>query len=54
MPKYEPLADFLNSLPKAQKQVTLGFKRLEDLLGEPLPPSASEVRPTRRESGVRV
>lgn len=42
MPKYEPLADFLNSLPKAQKQVTLGFKRVEDLLGEPLPPSALE------------
>lgn len=42
VPKYEPLADFLKALPKAQKQVTLGFKRLEELLGEPLPPSALE------------
>ena len=42
MPKYEPLRDFLASLPRGQKQVTLGFKRVEDLLGEPLPPSARE------------
>jgi len=42
VPKYEPLKDFLEGLPKAQKQVTLGFRRLEDLLGEPLPPSALE------------
>ena len=42
MPKYEPLKDFLEGLPRMQRQVTLGFKRLEDLLGEPLPPSALE------------
>jgi hypothetical protein len=42
VPKYEPLAEFLQGLPKSQKQVTLGFKRLEELLGEPLPPSALE------------
>jgi hypothetical protein len=42
MPKYQPLADFLSGLPKGQKQVTLGFGRLETLLGEPLPPSARE------------
>ncbi len=29
-------------LPRGQKQVTLGFKRIETLLGEPLPPSALE------------
>jgi hypothetical protein len=40
VPKYEPLRAFLEGLPKGQKQVTLGFKRLEDLLGDPLPPSA--------------
>ena len=41
MPKYEPLRDFLASLPSGQKQVTLGFRRMEELLGEPLPPSAT-------------
>ena len=40
MPKYDPLGVFLSGLPKGQKQVTLGFKRVEELLGEPLPPSA--------------
>lgn len=42
VPKYDPLQVFLSSLPAGQKQVTLGFKRLEDLLGEPLPPSATQ------------
>jgi hypothetical protein len=42
VPKYEPLAAFLGSLPRGQRQVTLGFKRIEALLGEPLPPSAHE------------
>src|SRR5437660_10804727 len=42
MSKYDPLRDFLNSLPRGQKQVTLGFKRVETMLGEPLPPSALE------------
>ena len=42
MAKYDPLAAFLAGLPKGQKRVTLGFKRIEDLLGEPLPPSALE------------
>jgi hypothetical protein len=40
--KYDPLRDFLNGLPRGQKQVTLGFKRVEELLGEPLPDSARE------------
>jgi hypothetical protein len=40
MPKYEPLRDFLCGLPRGQKQVTLGFRRVEELLGEALPPSA--------------
>src|SRR5258708_37885696 len=42
MPKYDPLRSFLDGLPKGQKQVTLGFKRVEELLGEPLPDSARE------------
>ncbi len=41
-PKYDPLREFLSGLPKGQKQVTLGFRRLEELLGDPLPPSALE------------
>jgi hypothetical protein len=42
MPKYDPIHDFLAALPLGQKQVSLGFKRIEGLLGEPLPPSAHE------------
>jgi hypothetical protein len=42
MAKYEPLREFLASLPRGQKQVTLGFQRIETLLGEPLPPSAHQ------------
>jgi len=42
MSKYDPLRDFLTALPTGQKQVTLGFKRVEELLGEALPPSARE------------
>ena len=41
MPKYEPLSAFLRGLPSGQKQVTLGFRRIEELLGEALPPSAT-------------
>jgi hypothetical protein len=40
--KYDPLRAFLDTLPRGQKQVTLGFKRVEELLGEPLPDSARE------------
>ena len=42
MAKYDPLRDFLVGLPKSQKQVMLGFKRVEDLLGDSLPDSALE------------
>lgn len=42
MAKYDPLREFLSGLPGGQKQVTLGFQRLAELLGEPLPPSAYE------------
>jgi hypothetical protein len=40
--KYDRLRDYLRSLPGGQRRLTLGFRRLEDLLGEPLPPSASK------------
>jgi hypothetical protein len=42
MAKYDALRDYLNGLPRVQRRVSLGFRRLEDLLGEPLPPSASK------------
>jgi hypothetical protein len=40
MAKYDLLRSHLEGLPGVQKRVTLGFRRLEELLGEPLPPSA--------------
>ena len=42
MAKYDRLRDHLRSLPAGQRRLTLGFRRLEQLLGEPLPPSASK------------
>jgi hypothetical protein len=42
MAKYDALRDYLRALPGGQRRVTLGFRRLEELLGEPLPPSASK------------
>jgi hypothetical protein len=42
MAKYDALRDYLRALPSGQRRVTLGFRRLEELLGEPLPPSASK------------
>ena len=54
MAKYDPLRDFLAGLPKGQKQVTLGFKRLEDLIGEPLPPSALKYEQWWLGSSVRT
>jgi hypothetical protein len=40
--KYDRLRDHLRSLPSGQRRLTLGFRRLEELLGEPLPPSAAK------------
>ncbi|MGE3267515.1 MAG: hypothetical protein AB7P40_02130 [Chloroflexota bacterium] len=40
MAKYDPLRDFLASLPRAQGKTTMSFARVEELLGGPLPPSA--------------
>ncbi|HZO33107.1 MAG TPA: hypothetical protein VFH48_44755 [Chloroflexota bacterium] len=40
MAKYDPLRDFLAGLPRGQSRATLSFVRVEELLGEPLPPSA--------------
>jgi hypothetical protein len=38
--KYDRLREYLEGLPTGQRRVALGFRRLEELLGEPLPPSA--------------
>jgi hypothetical protein len=40
MAKYDPLRDHLAGLPRGQNRATLSFTRVEELLGEPLPPSA--------------
>jgi hypothetical protein len=40
MAKYDPLRDFLAGLPRAQNRATLSFARVEELIGEALPPSA--------------
>ena len=42
MSKYDPLRDFLVGLPRGQKQITLGFQRIEGLIGEELPASARD------------
>jgi hypothetical protein len=41
MAKYDALRDYLADLPSGQRRVTLSFKRIEELLGEALPPSAT-------------
>lgn len=40
MAKYDPLRDHLAGLPRSQSKATLSFARVEQILGEPLPPSA--------------
>lgn len=38
--KYEPLATFLAGQPASEKEVTLSFRQIEELLGANLPDSA--------------
>lgn len=40
MAKYDPLRDYLAALPRGQDKVSLSFARVEQIIGEPLPPSA--------------
>ena len=42
MAKYEALGRHLAGLPSAQRQVNLGFRTIERMIGDPLPPSASK------------
>jgi len=43
--KYEPLGLYLRSIDSAVKEVTLTFSKIQELLGFPLPASASTYRP---------
>ena len=38
--KYTPLENYLRGLPASQREVTLGFKQIERILGSALPSSA--------------
>ena len=40
MAKYDALRDYLASLPRGQKRITMGFAKIEEVLGASLPPSA--------------
>jgi hypothetical protein len=40
MAKYDALRDYLAGLPRGQRRVTMGFAKIEQVLGAPLPPSA--------------
>jgi len=40
--KYTPLENYLHSLPKSQREVTLGFEQVENILKSNLPASAFE------------
>jgi hypothetical protein len=43
--KYEPLEIFLKSLPRDQATISLSFARIEEIIGDTLPKSASDYRP---------
>jgi hypothetical protein len=40
--KYSPLEDYLKELPSTQKEVTLSFAQIEEILKSKLPASAYE------------
>jgi hypothetical protein len=42
--KYEPLEEYLRSLPRTQEEVTLSFEIIEQVLNDQLPPSAYDDR----------
>jgi hypothetical protein len=39
--KYDPLGKYLKQLPAKTKQITLTFKRIEEIIGQPMEHSAS-------------
>ena len=38
--KYDPLGNYLRQLPAKTRQVTLTFGRIEEIIGQPMEPSA--------------
>ena len=40
--KYTPLENYLRNLPASQREVTLGFEQIEEILNNKLPASAYE------------
>jgi hypothetical protein len=42
--KYTPLENYLRALPEGQREVTLGFEQIEEILNTKLPSSAYEYR----------
>ena len=42
--KYTPLENYLHDLPKSQREVTLRFEQIEQILGTNLPSSAYRYR----------
>ncbi len=40
MGKYDPLQQYLTSLPDQQEEVALTFARIEEIIGKKLPPDA--------------
>jgi hypothetical protein len=42
--KYTPLENYLHDLPKSQREVTLRFEQIEQILNSKLPSSAYEDR----------
>ena len=42
--KYTPLENYLRDLPASQREVTLRFEQIEEILNGKLPPSAYEDR----------
>ena len=42
--KYTPLENYLRALPEGQREVTLGFEQIEEILNAKLPSSAYEYR----------
>jgi hypothetical protein len=44
MAKYDPLRRFLEAVEPTTREITLGFQRIESMIGAPLPPSAHKHR----------
>lgn len=54
--KYEPLREFLDTLPTSDPETTLSFDQVEQIIGDTLPPSATAHREwwSNQEGGSRA